>query len=137
MRPKSTTVEQIAARIASAAQGVVTRQELIDAAVSEGEIKHRLAIGALIRMHPGVYRVGHTAPSLEATYMAAVKAAGKHARLSERAAAHVYGLTRGGAPRAEVTAPAKRLVKGVKVKRSRLDTRDCTTRRQIPITTVP
>src|SRR5262249_20680410 len=127
----------IAARIAASAQGVVTREELLDAEVTKGEIEHRLAIGALIRMHQGVYRVGHAAPSVEATYMAAVKAAGEDARLSDRAAAHLYGLVRGRPPRAEVTAPKKRRIKGVKVKRSRLDPRDCTTWRQIPITTVP
>jgi len=34
--------------------------------VSPAEIKHRLAAGALIRVHRAVFRVGHCGPSLEA-----------------------------------------------------------------------
>ncbi|HZG48435.1 MAG TPA: type IV toxin-antitoxin system AbiEi family antitoxin domain-containing protein [Thermoleophilaceae bacterium] len=79
MAPKVRPAEQIAAGLASRAHGIVTRSELIEAGLSAEEVRHRLRIGALIRQHRGVYRVGHRAPSVEALYMAAVKACGEGA----------------------------------------------------------
>ncbi|MFL5893940.1 MAG: hypothetical protein ACJ76Z_02355 [Thermoleophilaceae bacterium] len=86
---------------------------------------------------PGVYRVGHDAPSTEATYMAAVKACGEAAVLSGRAAGHLLGLVKGAPPPPEVTARTERRVKGVRTRRCRkLDRRDATVWRGIPVTTV-
>ena len=73
MAGQGTTTERTIARIASRAHGVVSRAELCRAGVSEAQIDHRLATGALIREYAGVYRVGHRAPSVEARYRAAVK----------------------------------------------------------------
>jgi very-short-patch-repair endonuclease len=88
-------------------------------------------------VHRGVYRVGHRAPSVEAGYLAAVLACGEGALLSGRAAAHLFGLLQGPAPRPEVTARTERRVPGVRTRRSRqLDATDATTWRQIPVTTV-
>jgi hypothetical protein len=84
------------ARLAGRAHGVVTRRELVAAEVSERQIHRRLRRGSLIVVHPGVYRVGHKASSVEARYVAAVKAAGEGALLSGLAAAWLWGLTRGG-----------------------------------------
>ena len=93
--------------------------------------------GTLLREHRGVYRVGHRAPSTEARYLAAVLACGDRALLSGRAAGHLLGLIKGPAPPPEVTAPTERRVKGIKTRRERrLDPRDGTTRRGIPVTTV-
>jgi hypothetical protein len=107
------------------------------AEVTREEVAERVRSGALLREHRGVYRVGHRAPSLEAWYVAATLACGEAACLSGRAAAHLYGLLKGAAPPPEVTAPLKRRVAGVPVRRARLDPRDTTTYRSIPITTVP
>jgi hypothetical protein len=63
--------------------------------LSPAEIKHRLGAGGLIRVHRGVFRVGHCAPSLEARYLAAVKACGERSLLSGRAAGHLFGLLKG------------------------------------------
>jgi hypothetical protein len=52
--------------MASAAHGVVTRAELLRAGVTVAEIRTRLGRGALITVYRGVYRVGHSAPSVEA-----------------------------------------------------------------------
>jgi hypothetical protein len=49
---------------------------LLRARVTRTEIKWRLRSGALLRESPGVYRVGHRAPSVEARYLAAVLACG-------------------------------------------------------------
>lgn len=138
MCPLGRTVEAELARIARAGHGVVTRAQLLNAGVTPDEIKLRVRKGGLIRVHRGVYRVGHRAPSVEATYLAAVLAAGEGALLSGRAAAHLLGLLKGSAPPPEVTARTQRRIEGVKTHRSRLlDARDATSVLGIPVTTVP
>jgi hypothetical protein len=132
------TVEQRIARIAARAHGVVTRVELLEADISTDEIAHRLRTGSLIAGFRGVYRVGHKAPSVEARYMAAVKACGEGALLSGLSAAWLWGLLRGPSPPPEVTAPTERSVKGIQPRRQRrMDPRDATRHRGIPVTTVP
>jgi hypothetical protein len=126
------------ARLANAAHGQVTRAELVRAGVTASQIRQRLHKGALFVEYPGVYRVGHRAPSLEARYMAAVLACGEGALLSGRAAAYLLGILKGPPPPPEVTVPSIRRVKGVTTRRSpRMDARDATTWRGIPVTTVP
>ena len=124
--------------LATSAKGVATRRELLDAGISSDQIKHRLATGALIRKHQGVYLVGHQAPSVQASYLAAVKACGEGALLSGLAAAQLYGLIK-GAPPPEVTAPAQRRLDGVVTHRARagIHPRDATQYDGIPVTTVP
>jgi very-short-patch-repair endonuclease/phosphoribosylcarboxyaminoimidazole (NCAIR) mutase len=135
---KLRTAEQKLAAVARRAHGVVTRAELLQAGVSRHEIEHRLRTGSLIAVFRGVYRVGHAAPSLEARYMAAVKAAGEGAVLSGLAAAHLFGLVKGTAPAPVVSAPKERRIKGVKVRRVRkLGEEVKTVWRGIPVTTVP
>jgi very-short-patch-repair endonuclease len=132
------TVDEELARIASAGHGVATRAQLLSAGVTRREIASRLGRGGLIRVHRGVYRVGHRAPSIEATYLAAVLAAGEGALLSNRAAAHLFALTKGTPPKPEVIARTQRRIEGVTTHRSHsLDARDATTFRGIPATTVP
>jgi hypothetical protein len=138
MRPPGDTVERKLGRLGRSSHGVVTRVELLHAGLSVDQIRRRLRAGALLREHPGVYRVGHRAPSLEARYVAAVRACGERAVLSGRAAGYLFGALKGPAPPPEVTAPSRRRVKGVKTRRSRsIDPRDVTTFRGIPVTTLP
>jgi very-short-patch-repair endonuclease len=128
-------VERIIGRIADRAHGVVTRKELRAAGVTDSEIRHRLGTGALLREHLGVFRVGHRAPSVEARYLAAVRACGEEAALSGRAAAYLYGLVSGPAPPPEVIARRKKRVAGVATGRASVI--DSTICRGIPTTTVP
>jgi hypothetical protein len=130
-------VERIIARLARASWGVVTREQLLAAGITAKEVRHRIAIGALIRIHPGVYRVGHVAPSLEATYLAAVWACGDGALLCGRAAGFLYGMLLGREPPlAEVIAASQRRVRGVLVHRSRSGlVADAYSYRGIPVTT--
>jgi very-short-patch-repair endonuclease len=131
-------VDRVIARLATGAHGVVSRRELLAAGLSERQVDRRLKRGALIVEFPGVYRAGHRAPSVEARYIAAVKACGEGAVLSGLAAAWLYGLVGRPAPRPEVSTPNKRRVKGIRVHRSRrLDPRETTTWNRIPVTTVP
>lgn len=125
------------ARIAGRTFGVATRAELVEAGLTLDEIRHRLRTGALIRVHRGVYRVGHAAPDTNASYLAAVYACGAAAVLGGGAAGWRYGLLKGTAPCAEVIAPGRRVVPGVVTRRGRLDTRDTSTFRDIPTLTVP
>lgn len=112
----------------------MTRAELLRAGITDAEIKHRLSIDALFTEHRGVYRVGHRAPSVEARYLAAVRACGDGAVLSGEAAGHVWGIVKGQAPPPEVTAPTYRRVKGIQVRRANRKATRC---RGIPITGVP
>ena len=135
MDNESRTVEEILASFARRAHGIVARRELLGSGVSETEIHKRVRKGALIPRYPGVYRVGHVAPSLEASYMAAVKACGEGAVLSGRAAGFLLGLLKGSAPPPEVIAPTERRIKGIKTHRSRTaGKRDVTKVRGIPVT---
>ena len=128
------------ARIARVARGIVTRAQLLELGVSDEEILHRAKIGYLIRLHRGVYRVGHSAPSYEADYFAAVKACGAGAVLCCRAAAYHQGLlplTRNPPP-PEVMCRTERRVAGVQTRRARsMHPLEIAEHRGIPITTVP
>src|SRR4051794_3274701 len=135
MDPRDGTVEAKLARLATRAHGIVDRPELLATGVSATQIRRRLRKGALIREFPGVYRVGHRAPSVEARYLAAVRACGNGAVLSGRAAGHPWGLLKGPAPRPEVTAATKRRIEGIKVRRARRAV-EATTWRGIRVTTV-
>jgi hypothetical protein len=116
---------------------VVTRGQLLAAGLTRDHIKGRIRSGVLHRVHRGVYRVGHRAPSVEARYMAAVLACGEGALLSGRVAGWLLGLLKGGPPPAEVTAPRQRGVAGVRTRCDRgLHRRDATVWRGIPTTTV-
>ena len=126
------------ASLASRAHGVVDREELLEAGLTARQIDHRVQTGLLIVEFPGVYRAGHRAPSVEARYMAAVRACGEGALLSGLSAAWLWGLIGGFAPPPEVTAPTERRIKGIKTRRvRRLDPKDATRHRKIPVTTVP
>jgi hypothetical protein len=89
-------------------------------------------------VYSGVYRVGHRAPSVEAGYVAAVKACGEGALLSGKAAAHLFGFLDGPAPPPEVTAPTERRIKGITIRRSaRVCVEEAAEWRRIPVTSVP
>jgi hypothetical protein len=130
------TVDQTLAEMASRSHGVVTRADLLVAGFSRRQIARRLQRGTLIKVHRAVYRVGHTAFSREATYLAAVKACGAAALLAGRAAAHLWRLLKGAPPAPEVLAPTNRRVPGVIVHRAKIKP-EAGRRLGIPVTTVP
>lgn len=138
MGTQGRTIEQELASIAGAQHGVVTRAQLLAAGLTQKEIAARVRRRTLLREHRGVYRVGHRAPNIEATYLAAVLTAGEGAALCGRAAAHLWGLSRGRAPPAEVVAPTERRIDGVRTHRCRgLDAREVTLFKAISVTTLP
>ena len=129
--------DRIVAAIARRQHGVVARSQLVSAGISARWIEKRLDKGLLIRVYPGVYRVGHVAPSVEAEYMAAVLACGDGAFLTGRAAAQVLGLISARiAPDPEVTAPKERHIDGITAHRERKGfARDRMTWNLVPVAT--
>src|SRR4051812_18782951 len=132
MRGKSRTVDQLMAWFGGRAHGVVTRKELVGAGMRSNGIDRECRKGALIRQYLGVYRVGHTAPSVDASFMAAVKACGEDAALGGRAGAYLLELIKGRVPKPEVYASTERRVEGITTHRGR---RATTKVRGIPVTT--
>jgi hypothetical protein len=128
--------DQLIARLARRTHGVVTRTRLLNAGLSSKQIESRIKRGSLIVIHPGVYRVGHAAPSVEATYMAAVLACGPGALLMGAAAAHLYGLIKDRPPKPVVKTRTERRIKGIETHRTRSRQRG-TEWKGIPTTTVP
>src|SRR5690349_13686331 len=92
---------------------------MLAAGVTRDEILTRTRSGGLIRVHRGVYRVGHAAWSPEAMYMAAVRACGDSGVLSGLAAAWLHRLLKGQPRPPEVTTRTERRVPGVITHRSR------------------
>jgi Transcriptional regulator, AbiEi antitoxin len=134
MEHQDRTDEKIAA-LASRSHGVVTRRRLLATGISKEETRARLRRGSLIRMYPGVYRVGHAAPSSDADYMAAVLACGKGAELMGDAAAYVYAIVKRRPPRPVVKTRTERRIDGIETHRTRSKDRG-TVWRGIPITAV-
>jgi hypothetical protein len=129
------TIDQVIARLAAGQHGVVTRVQLLAAGITPQEIRRRVRRGNLIRVHPGVYRVGHAAPSVEATYAAAVLGCGTGALLCGPAAAWLLGIVKGRAPSPSVLCPTERRLAGVRTHRQRgLGDEDRWTWRGIPCT---
>jgi hypothetical protein len=121
--------------MASDAWGLVRRDELIAAEISRDEIDGRIKKRVLLPEHRGIYRVGHRAPSLVATYLAAVWACGEGALLSGRAAGYLLELLRGAPPKPEVIAPTERRVRGVVTHRYRqLNPTEAMKWRKVPVT---
>ena len=88
-------------------------------------------------VHRGVFSAGHRPLTVEATYLAAVRACGDDALLRGMAAAHLLRLTFGTPPLPEVVARTERRVEGVITRRERrLGASDAWTHRGIPVTTV-
>jgi hypothetical protein len=137
MRLPGRTVAQQLARLALGTHGVVARTELLAAGIPSDQIARLIRAGSLLREYRGVYRVGHRAPSIEAYYLAAVRACGEGSLLAGRAAAYLLGLLKCSAPQPEVVAPRDRRVPGVVVIRTRgelgVDGGMC---RGVPVTSV-
>lgn len=136
MHHQSRNADQDLARMAARSKGIVTHQELLAAGLTKDQIRTRRKRGTLNEIHRGVYHVGHAAPSIEAIYMAAVKACGKGAAISGRAAAHLHTLIRTKQPPPpEVTAPTEHTLLGAAVHRSKAPL-EITHVKGIPTTTV-
>lgn len=123
--------------LAARQSGVAGRRQLLAAGVARHEIDDRVAAGALISIHRGVYAVGHRVLVPDGFRLAAVLACGPAAYLSHRSAADAWELLATRRRRVEVTSmTAGRKHPGIQAHRCRLTPHDVTTLRGIPITTV-
>jgi hypothetical protein len=122
---------------ANRSKGLATRRELLNAGFSGAAIDRRIANGSLIREYPGVYRVGHAAPSTEASYLAAVLACGDDSALSGLPGAWLWSIIRGKPPPPAVSTPTERRIDGLVTHRRRLHPSEVTCHRGIPVTSVP
>jgi predicted transcriptional regulator of viral defense system len=138
VRREDRTTDEVIAAIASRSHGVITRLEMLGAGITGSDIDRRAHRGALIRVHRGVYRVGHNAPSTEADYLAAVRACGASGLLYGRAAAFLLSLIKlATAPRPQVAVTTERRVPGIRTRRDRRAAeRDAAMYRRIPVTSV-
>lgn len=116
---------------------MVARRQLIATGLSERLIDARAAGGDLLRLHRGVYAVGHQRLRREGTWLAAVLAV-PGAVLSHRDAAGLHGLRPANHASVSVTTTGRpRAHAGIQVHRTRvLDADDITTVSGIPVTTV-
>ena len=120
-------------RLATLQHGVVTRGDLASLGLERRQIERRAADGRLVRVHRGIYAVGHAALSREGRWMAAVLACGEGAVLSHRSAAVYWGCADREDLVPHVTAPRRLRPAGV-VHRGRLAPADMTVRNGIPVT---
>jgi len=123
-------------QLAARQHGVVSRGQLLDVGVSDKAMERRLGSGHLVRLHRGVYAVGHAQLRREGRWLAAVLAVGPGAVLSHRAAAALHGIRESDGA-VDVTTTRRASTRGVVVHRTTvLADADVTTRTGIPVTTV-
>jgi very-short-patch-repair endonuclease len=122
MRDQSTEppIERRLGELARRQHGVVTHTQLLRLGMSGSAIGVWAKRGRLLRVHRGVYAVGHLALTRNGWFMAAVLAAGDGAALSHFSAAVVWRLLDDRGQLIHVTAEGRRRVKGVVVHRSPL-----------------
>jgi len=96
------------ARLASRQAGAVGREQVVALGFSRDEIAHGLTRRRLIRVHQGVYAVGHEALSDRGRMIAALLAAGPGAVLSHETAAYLWKLVSSMPPFVHVTLTGRR-----------------------------
>ncbi len=127
------------AALAANQWGVVSQDQLLTHGYSRQSIDRALAAGRLHRLHRGVYAVGHRFLGFEGRALAAVLACGPGAVLSHRSAARHWGLLASdGTAATDVSAARSREnAPGIRIHRPRrIDPRDVTVHRGMPISTV-
>jgi very-short-patch-repair endonuclease len=127
-------------RVAGRQWGAVSRRQLVALGFSARGIEEWVRTGRLLRLHRGVYAVGHDRLRIEGRWLAAVMACGPGAVLSHRDAAQLWELRQTGASTIDVTVPSQNgriRRKGIRIHRSgRLAPEEVTVRHGIPVTTV-
>lgn len=123
------------ARLAARQHGTVARRQLRALGMSETMVRDRLSRGRLLRLHRGVYAVGHAQLRPEGRWLAAVLAAGPGAALSHRSAAALHGIRESDGA-IDVATTRRVTARGIVVHRTTsLDAQDVTTRRGVRVTT--
>jgi len=129
--------QRIVARLAKRQHGVVSWVQLRAAGISPTVIDRRCRRGAWVRLHVGVYAIGHAPLARRGWQLAAVLACGRGALLSHAGAAELWRLVPGASRDHHVTVPTAggRRQPGVIVhRRPDLDPAVATSRDGVPVT---
>ena len=119
--------------------GLTTYTELRQCGLTDGEIKHLVLVGAIVRVHRGVYRLPGSTQTLEQRALAACLACGAGAVASERMAAELWKLVERPSGLIVVAIPPGRSARhaGILVRRPlALPKGDVTWLGKVPVTTV-
>jgi very-short-patch-repair endonuclease len=129
------------ARIAGRQSGVVTRDQVYDLGFTYGQIRRKLSLGRLHRVHHNVYAVGHRRLTTQASLVAAFLSVGPRSFLSHRTAAAVHGLRLINVHEIELTIPGTggRTREGLVVHRTDTEPHqdDVRTRGDLRVSSVP
>jgi hypothetical protein len=124
------------AALADRQYGFLTRAQLTASGLSAHGIHERVRTRRLLRLHRGIYAIGHRRLRREGHWLAAVLACGRGAVLSHASAATLWNLRGSAATRTDVTVPSQngRVSRdGIRIHRSgRLGAQDVTTKDRIP-----
>lgn len=139
MRHQSDTPDVGAAVIAARQHGVASLRQLLAAGMTKSGVTRRVRAGRLHRVHRGVYAIGHRGLTHAGRCMAAALAYGRHAVVSHRSAAELWGLLPERSSPIVVSVPGisgRQKRRGVHIHRSRtLAPEMATNRGAIPVTT--
>src|SRR3954453_2314843 len=114
-------VDQRLAALAARQHGVVAHGQLVALGLSSSAIGVWAKRGRLLRVHRGVYAVGHMALSRNGRFMAAVLACGDGAALSHFSAAVLWEILEDRGQSIHVTAEKERRCRGVVVHQAPLE----------------
>lgn len=96
------------AALAGRQHGVVSREQLLGLGFTESFVKRALKAGRWIRLHRGVFAIGHANVGLKGRAMAAQLACGSGAVVSHGSAAALYGIRKEEPGPIHVTLPQSR-----------------------------
>jgi hypothetical protein len=127
---------RLLAELATRQHGVVSARQLLELGYSRDQISHDAVAGRLLRLHRGVYAVGHGDLDWNARCLAAVLASAP-ALASHASAGRLWGLLRYDPPTIDVTVPTgRRRISRARVHRARLAGQDEAECAGIPVTSV-
>ena len=112
---------------------------MLEAGLTRKMVDGHARRGSLVRLHRGVYALGHRQLRREGFWLAAVLASGPGAVLSHREAAALHGIRQSNRPRVDVTVRTSRGRTSPQIAAHHaptLDAEDITTVDGIPVTTV-
>jgi Transcriptional regulator, AbiEi antitoxin/Protein of unknown function (DUF559) len=130
----SRPIDQSIGRLAGRQHGYVTRAQLLELGLDAQQITYRLRKGSLIRVHAGVYAVGHVPVTGADRAAAAVLACGPSAVLSHTTAASLWGVDQRWRTPFEVTVDSARRRPGIRIHRDALTPREIRRHRGIRVT---
>lgn len=119
---------------ASRQRGYITREQLLKLGLGTDAIKYRIRIGRLIRIHTGVYAVGHVPTVAQDRAYAVLLACGDGAVLSHGSPASAWGIDKVWHTPFEVTLPRRVRRPGIRTHIAELTQTDIRTQLGLKVT---